>query len=234
MLQMPHGMGGYGMTPNVIAQISAKVAMSSRFLGFVGSLSSAAQKLWFPNQNVQDPDTWTLPHLFQLKQEYKKLVEKFNCEIQEFILVQDPPAPPSDNLLLPPLASLHSANVRNMELPQPGEQRPVQPPSQRTISRQLMKAWPIWKTNIDSSANTRMLEQLALRIPSTIPTTKEQDLNPRPCAVNDHPSVLTHEMMVIESCDKSTRKLTWKPTGFLSHIMSRSHDDRFPIPLWET
>jgi hypothetical protein len=87
MLQMPHGMGGYGMTPNVIAQISAKVAMSSRFLGFVGSLSSAEQKLLFPNQNVQDPDTWTLPHLLQLKQEYKKLVEDFNCDIQEFVTV---------------------------------------------------------------------------------------------------------------------------------------------------
>jgi hypothetical protein len=38
-------MGGYGMTPNVIAQISAKVAMAARFLGFVGSLSSSEQQL---------------------------------------------------------------------------------------------------------------------------------------------------------------------------------------------
>jgi hypothetical protein len=45
---------------NVIAQISAKVAIASRFLGFVGSLSSSEQQLWFPNQNVKDPDTWTL------------------------------------------------------------------------------------------------------------------------------------------------------------------------------
>jgi hypothetical protein len=75
---MPHGMGGYGRTPNVIAQISAKVAIAARFLGFVGSLSSTEQQLWFPNQNVQDPDTWTLPHLIQLKQENKKLVEDFN------------------------------------------------------------------------------------------------------------------------------------------------------------
>ena len=28
--------------------------------------------------------------------------------------------------------------------------------------------------------------------------------------------------------------LPWKPTAFINHIMSRSHDDRFPIPLWET
>jgi hypothetical protein len=43
MFQIPHGMGGYGMTPNVIAQISAKVVMVSRFLAFVGSLSCLEQ-----------------------------------------------------------------------------------------------------------------------------------------------------------------------------------------------
>jgi hypothetical protein len=44
---------------NAIGQVSAKVAMASRFfLGFVGSLSSPEQtQLWFHNQNVQDPDT---------------------------------------------------------------------------------------------------------------------------------------------------------------------------------
>ena len=30
-----------------------------------------------------------------------------------------------------------------------------------------------------------------------------------------------------------TRKLTWKPLGFLRHIMCRTIDDRFPIALWE-
>ena len=70
MIQMPHGMGGYGMTPNAIAQISAKVAMASRFLGIVGSLPPSEQTIWLPHQNVQDPSTWTLPQLLQLKQEY--------------------------------------------------------------------------------------------------------------------------------------------------------------------
>jgi hypothetical protein len=238
MIQMPHSMGGFGMTPNVIAQISAKVAMASRFLGFVGSLSSSEQQLWFPNQNVQDPVTWTLPHLIQLQHENKELVENYYCDIQEFITVQDPPAPPSKILHLPPLTSLHSATTRNMELPQPGEPRKVQPPSQRTLSRQLMSAWPLWKTNIDNVSNTwistRMLEQLALRTPKTFHATIEQDLNPRPCAVNDHPSVLAHEMMAIEPGEKPTRMLTWKTTSFLSHIQPRSHEDHFPIPLWET
>jgi hypothetical protein len=97
ILQMSHSMGGYGMTPNVIVQISSKVSMVSRFLDFVGSLSSSEQQLWFPNQNVQDPDTWTLPHLIQLLHEYKKFVEDFNCDIHK------------DILHLPPLTRLHSA-----------------------------------------------------------------------------------------------------------------------------
>ena len=139
MIQMPHSMGGFGMTPNVIVQISAKVDMASRFLGFVDSLSSSEQQLWFPNQNVQDPVTWTLPHLIQLQHEYKELLENHNCDIQEFITVQDPPAPPSKILHLPPLTSLHSATTRTMELPQSGEKRKDQLPTQRTLSRQLMR-----------------------------------------------------------------------------------------------
>jgi hypothetical protein len=45
MLQMPHALGGFGLTPNVLAQISAKVAVTSRFLKLVGSLPLEEQKL---------------------------------------------------------------------------------------------------------------------------------------------------------------------------------------------
>ena len=74
-----------------------------------------------------------------------------------------------------------------------------------------------------------MIEQLALHT-----MTNEQVLNPRSYTVNDHPSVLIHEMMTIEPGEKPTHMLTSKPTAFIIHIMSRSHDDSFPIPLWET
>ncbi len=114
MIQMSHSMSDFVMTPNVIAQISAKVVIISRFLGFVVSLSSSEHQLWFPNQNVQDPVTWTLPHLIQLQHEYKEFLENYNCDIQEFITVQDPPAPPSKILHLPPLNSLHSSTTHNI------------------------------------------------------------------------------------------------------------------------
>ena len=78
-----------------------------------------------------------------------------------------------------------------------------------------------------------MLEQLTLLTPLTIDVTKEQDLDPRPCSNIDHPSVLAHEMMAIEPGEKPSRKLMWKPTVWIIHIMCRSHDDRLPMPVWE-
>jgi hypothetical protein len=62
-----HTFGGFGLTPNVITQISVKVGMSTRFLGLVGSLSLEEQKLWVPNQLVHDPDSWTTPYLLHKK-----------------------------------------------------------------------------------------------------------------------------------------------------------------------
>ena len=97
-----------------------------------------------------------------------------------------------------------------------------------------MKAWEPWSEVIASSKDSRMLEKLTLRTPLTIDATKEQDLKPRPCSNNDHPSVLAHEMMAIEPDEKPSRKLTWKPTEWISHIMCRSHDDHLPMPIWET
>jgi hypothetical protein len=96
---MPHADGSFGLTPNTIAQTPAKVAMASRFLGLVGSLPLDEQNLWLPNQMVHDPDTWTAPHLLQLKTEYEILVDKYGCVVEMFT-VQDPPAPPSDTLRL--------------------------------------------------------------------------------------------------------------------------------------
>ena len=78
-----------------------------------------------------------------------------------------------------------------------------------------------------------MLQQLDLHAPQTIKATSTQDLDPLPMTVNDHPSVLPHEMFSLESGDPPSRTLTWKPLGFLSHIKRRTNDDRFPLSLWE-
>ena len=148
-------------------------------------------------------------------------------------IVPDQPLPPSEILLLPPLQSLCKDHVRNQELPQPGDSRLVMPPSQHALSKQMMKNWEPWGENMKKATNKRMLQQLALHAPQTIKATSTQDLDPLPMAINDHPSVLPHEMFALEPGDPPSRTLTWKPLGFLSHIKRRTNDDRFPLSLWE-
>jgi hypothetical protein len=43
-------MGGFGLTPNVLAQSTAKVAMAARFVGLVGSLPPDEQQIWLQTQ----------------------------------------------------------------------------------------------------------------------------------------------------------------------------------------
>jgi hypothetical protein len=40
-------------------------------------------------------------------------------------------------------------------------------------------------------------------------------------------------MMTIETGEKPSGKLTWKPTVWIRHIMCRSHDDRLTMSVWE-
>ena len=90
------------------------------------------------------------------------------------------------------------------------DSRPVLSPSQRTLSRQIMRNWEVWKTNIEKSNNHRMIQQLDFHSQQIIEDTSVQDLEPRPCDDNDHVSVLPHD---------------------LNHIKCRTNDDRFPLPL---
>ena len=147
--------------------------------------------------------------------------------------MQDPPSPPNEFLLLPPLDSLYKVHVRNQELPQPGDSRPVMPPSQNAISKQMMKKWEPWETNMHKSNNSRMIQQLAFHTQQIIKATSTEDLDPRTLANIDHPSVLPFEMYAIEPGESPTRSLNWKSLGFLSHIKRRTIGDRFPLSLWE-
>ncbi len=62
--------------------------------------------------------------------------------------VQDHPLAPSEFRLLPPLDNLYKVYLRNQELPQPGDSRPVSPLPQRALSQQMMKYWGPWQTDM--------------------------------------------------------------------------------------
>jgi hypothetical protein len=147
--------------------------------------------------------------------------------------VQDPPASPFETLLLPPLKCLYKANERTQERPQPGDSRPVMSPSQRTVSRQIMRKWEPWTTNIGKSNDHGVLQQLVFHKNQTIKVTRVQDLDPRPCADNVLESVLTHEMVAIEPSEIPSRTFAWSPLVYLSHIKCRSNDDSFLVSQWE-
>ena len=78
-----------------------------------------------------------------------------------------------------------------------------------------------------------MVQQLVFHKHQTMKTTRVQDLDPRSYTDNDHESVLTHDMTVIEPSEFPSRTLTWKPLDFLSHIKCRSNDDRVLVSQWE-
>ncbi len=59
----------------------------------------------------------------------------------------------------------------------------VLPPSQHTLSKQMMKKWEVWEENIDKDTNNRMLEQMALHAPQVIRATSTKDLETNPAAM---------------------------------------------------
>ena len=134
------------------------------------------------------PWPWFLdcPTLVNLKTGYDVLVNKHDCKVQEMYTVQDHPPRPTESLLLPSLDSLYKAHVRNQELPQPEDSWPVMPPSQSALSKQMMKKWEPWETNMWKSNNSRMLQQLVFHTQQIIKETSTQDLDPRPLANKDH------------------------------------------------
>jgi hypothetical protein len=93
---------------------------------------------------------------------------------------------------------LYKDHARNQELSQPGDSRPVMTPSQRVISKQMMKKWEPWES-MRKSNNSWMLQHLDLHTQQITKATSTQDLDSRPLANNDHPSVLPFEMYVIVS-----------------------------------
>jgi hypothetical protein len=49
VLHLPHENGGFGITPNAIARTAAYYTTTARFIAFVGSLPSANQLIWIPD-----------------------------------------------------------------------------------------------------------------------------------------------------------------------------------------
>ena len=66
VLHLPHEHGGFGITSNAIARKAAFYTTTARFIAFVGSLPSANQQLWIPDDlttHSSIPSDWVSPPL---------------------------------------------------------------------------------------------------------------------------------------------------------------------------
>jgi hypothetical protein len=89
------------------------------------------------------------------------------------------------------------------------------------------------QAKVEQLTDASAKRKLAFHTQQIVKAASTQDLDPRPLANNDHPSVLPFEMYAIEPGEPPSRYLSWKPLGFLSNIKRRTNSDRFPLSLWE-
>ena len=74
---------------NTIARKAAFYTTTARFIAFVGSLPSANQQLWIPD-DLTTPLDWVSPPLLTLRSIHTDLLAKFNCTEDQPIPAQTP------------------------------------------------------------------------------------------------------------------------------------------------
>ncbi len=191
--------------------------------------SKDEQNLWLPNQVAHDPDTWTDPHLLQLKREYDILVDEYGYSVQETFTVQDPPAPPSDILL----SSYHLSTAFTVTTPcthsgvtsvwgfSTGSvtvsTHPVRSWETGKFGNQTLKSLTITGcSNNRFFTHNKLFSLLVLKVLThvlvlTIPT----------C-----PSYPTPRNDGYRARWKSYQYTSWKSLAYLNHIKCRTNDDR--------
>ncbi len=251
-LHESHDEGGFGVSNNTITCHAASYTTNARFVAFLGTLSHAAQQVWLPGNDIQDPTTWDAPPLCTLKRLHGDLLQQYDCTEQAAPQPPPPsagggpaanagahPQPPAgsqDNsngkLLLQQLDSLHLAFKRRQVSPSAPsssqDQQAQQPPksvipSHRRITEQLTKHWAPFKVLRQLYAGMRLEEQRQLHLPQKHKAT-----------VPD--STLRVEMNNLEeqADTAKARELFWKPHSWLGAIRPTSANDAFDPTFWET
>ena len=77
ILQIPHHLGGLGITPGKPAGIAAFYSATARFVQWLGTLPN--KEMWVRNQDIHDPSTWTAPDLCSLCDLHATLIREYHC-----------------------------------------------------------------------------------------------------------------------------------------------------------
>ena len=84
--------GGFGIPNNTITRRAAAYTTNARFVAFLGTFACPAQQVWLPGNDLQDPATWDVPPLRQLKRMHEDLLQHYDCTNQPAAAQQAPPS----------------------------------------------------------------------------------------------------------------------------------------------
>jgi hypothetical protein len=74
----PHTDGGFGVPFNCVTKDAAFYATTSRFVSFLGTFSQERQRLWLPDDDLQDSSSWKSSPLVLLRNIHANLLTNYD------------------------------------------------------------------------------------------------------------------------------------------------------------
>jgi hypothetical protein len=173
VLHLPHAEGGFGVTFNNVTKDADFYTTTSRFVAWLGAFSQERQKLWLPNDDLQDSPSWSSPPLVLLRDIHNSLLANYDCKDtappqsqpgtgdsvarshQDCDAQQQEAGP----LLIPQLNRLHEAYFLRGD----DASNVAAIPTQNRLTHQILSMWQHFKDLKQTFADWRRAEQLRLR-----------------------------------------------------------------------
>ena len=224
IVQTPHHLGGYAITPNAASGFAAFYSATANFVRMLAGFTHKHEWLR-EEQDLQEPDSWSNSQLQALVQAHTSLMTDYKCSEWQAPdggnNAQDAlaPAPQASSLLIPPLQKLAlmpiGAPVENADNAQEDEASP-QMPSQRRLTKAIMREWgPHHQARTDGAPHPRG-QHVHPRHQTQVITCLSRTVEGQP----GH-SLLQNAMPDDEEqdCEPSKRKkITWTSNAWLNSI----------------
>ncbi len=80
VIHLPHADGGFGVPFNCVTKDAAFYATTSRFVSFLGTFCQERQRLWLPDDDLQDSSSWKSSPLVLLRNIHANLLTNYDCK----------------------------------------------------------------------------------------------------------------------------------------------------------
>ena len=80
VLHLSHPEGGFGVTFNDVTKDDVFNTTTSRFVAWFGAFSQERQALWLPEDDLQDPSSWSSSPLLLLRDIHSNLLAEYDCK----------------------------------------------------------------------------------------------------------------------------------------------------------